>query len=290
MAGNSLVGKLMTTYRRSKFHNAKNGKLLASVLAKYVSLLPQKEIVKKIGDWKYHLDLTQVIDSSLFFTGSFEPNVELLLDQFLTPGMTAIDIGANIGYHTLRMAHHTQPGGLVYAIEPSPWAFQRLMRNLALNPSIDNVKACQIGLSEKELGNVSESFVSSYSLSDHSDQLDSTLVRMTSLDEFVISEHINKVHFIKMDVDGYEGKIITGGKQILKRDHPTIIFEITPSKLMKTGYDPFALLSCLTEFGYLLYTDDLLPIKKFAGFIENHQEDDSSMIFAKTGSLDNTNC
>jgi FkbM family methyltransferase len=52
--------------------------------------------------------------------------------------MTAVDIGANFGYHTFRMARAVGSEGKVIAMEPTGWAFSKLQRNMALN-SADNI-------------------------------------------------------------------------------------------------------------------------------------------------------
>jgi FkbM family methyltransferase len=285
MSVNDLVGKVMKVYRGSKFHNAKNGKMLMKLLHLWVTILPDKVVVKEIDNVKFNLDLNQEIDSSLYFSGTFEPLTESILERFIKPGMTTLDIGANIGYHTFRMARLAQPNGVVHAIEPTTWAIERLTKNSLLNPSLKNVKIHQIGFSDCHEGLVDSSFQSSYSLQgkDHLDFHEKILI--TCVDDFIDENRVKKVDFIKMDVDGFEGKIINGMKKTINRDHPIILFEITPSVLSSLGIEPQGFLMEFTRLNYSLYTDHLEAIPNINHFLDNHQGADSSMILAYPGSL-----
>lgn len=65
--------------------------------------------------------------------GEFEPHIRTLIRRYLRPGMVAVDVGANIGLHTLQMARAVGPQGRVYAVEPAPDNLKYLKRNIALN-------------------------------------------------------------------------------------------------------------------------------------------------------------
>lgn len=68
-----------------------------------------------------------------FQTGRWEPHVERCIRQFLRPGDTAIDIGANLGYFTAVMAQSVGAGGRVWSFEPVPPTFDRLRLSASLN-------------------------------------------------------------------------------------------------------------------------------------------------------------
>jgi hypothetical protein len=91
----------MRLYRASPLH-PRLGAGLARLLGMATRRIPSPQI-RLIDGIRWELDLREVIDASLFFSGSFEPRAERQIASHLGPGMTAIDVGANIGYHTLRI-------------------------------------------------------------------------------------------------------------------------------------------------------------------------------------------
>src|SRR4051812_5528651 len=95
--------------------------------------LPDKIQVGRRGvTWA--LDLNEGIDFSIFLLGSFEPSTVGTLQYLVRPGDVVLDIGANVGSHTLRLAQFVGTAGRVYAFEPTDYAFQKLQKNLTLNP------------------------------------------------------------------------------------------------------------------------------------------------------------
>src|ERR1700751_5151651 len=82
---------------------------------------------------RYHLDLNEGIDFSIYLLGAFEPGTQKTLQKLAKPGDVVFDIGANIGAHPLTIAQSVGRSGKVYAFEPADFAFAKLQRNLALN-------------------------------------------------------------------------------------------------------------------------------------------------------------
>ena len=60
---------------------------------------------------RYHLDLNEGIDFSIYLLGSFEPGTQRTLQKLVKPGDVVFDIGANIGAHTLSMAQSVGDSG-----------------------------------------------------------------------------------------------------------------------------------------------------------------------------------
>jgi tRNA G37 N-methylase Trm5 len=84
----------------------------------------------------YDLDLAQGIDFAIFLGNIYERQTKSALRKLVSPGSLVLDIGANIGAHTLHLAQLVGPGGRVMAFEPTDFAFRKLGRNLELNPSL----------------------------------------------------------------------------------------------------------------------------------------------------------
>ena len=92
-----------------------------------------KTIISTVNGIKYELDLSQSIDAHIHFFGYFEHDVTKCIAKFTKQTMTVLDIGANIGCHTLPLAHLVGNTGKVIAFEPMEWARKKLIRNCSLN-------------------------------------------------------------------------------------------------------------------------------------------------------------
>src|SRR5512145_1835082 len=65
--------------------------------------------------------------------GTYEPELQAALREFIKPGLTVYDVGANIGYVTLMLAHQTGSSGKVFAFEALPVNLERIQKNISLN-------------------------------------------------------------------------------------------------------------------------------------------------------------
>ena len=202
----------MRLYRASPLHPAL-GAALARLLGVATAHLPSPQI-RVVRGIRWELDLREVIDASLYFSGSFEPRAERAMGRHLGPGMTAIDVGANVGYHTLRMAIEVGPGGRVIAVEPASPVVTRLRRNLSLN-ELKNVEIVVAALGDHDLEAARLRLQSSYPLSGRGAS-EAVLVRVARLDSLVLERQLNRVDLIKIDVDGQEAKVLRGARDTLQ--------------------------------------------------------------------------
>lgn len=245
----------MKLYRRTPLHSEKIGKFLAHILHWATRSGGTEKKIKEINGIVFELDLDQVIDASLYYSDTFEENIESLIASSLKPGMVVMDIGANIGYHTFRMAKQVAPTGKVYAIEPTQRAFNRLLHNADLNPEIKNIRYLKYALSNSDLGTMPVTFESSYRLDDSRDA-DTELIEFLTLDSLSEREQIPHVDFIKIDVDGFESKIICGAQRLLSRiPAPTLLLEINPSEMARNGDNPEELSDVFINLGYKFQTE-----------------------------------
>src|SRR5271165_3132248 len=91
-------------------------------------------LVKRDGiAWR--LDLKEGIDFGIFL-GLYERSTTRAIRRWVRPGFIALDVGANIGTHTLELARQVGSMGKVFAFEPTFFAHSKLLRNLALNPNL----------------------------------------------------------------------------------------------------------------------------------------------------------
>jgi len=243
----ALIGFGMKAYRRSPLH-PRMGRHLAKLMAIVVRHPDSEPRLLEIDGITFEIDLREIIDASLYYSGTFEKEAEAIITDMLEPGMVAIDIGANFGYHTFRMSKGVGSEGQVLAIEPTTWAHDKLLRNAHLN-GMTNISYSKVGLSDVDAGDTEIAFVSSYRLSGESTSTVET-VRLTTLDTLVEELGLTRVDFIKLDVDGFEGKVLHGAARTLQKHLPALFFEISTSAMGANGDSAFELITWLESLGY----------------------------------------
>lgn len=194
------------------------------------------------GGIQWVLDLREGIDISIYLLGSFEHRTQRLYRKLITPGDTIFDIGANIGSHALPLARLVGAQGKVFAFEPTDFAYRKLLENIQMNPELKSrIVAHQFILTASSQSPVPPTFFASWPLTGSDEVHDKHGGRRVStsgaaaktVDEVVCQESINKVNFIKLDVDGYESFVLNGAIKTLERDHPKILLEVAPYLLLE---------------------------------------------------------
>jgi FkbM family methyltransferase len=205
----------------------------------------------------WQLDLSEGIDLSIYLFGRFERPVQRLIERYVKPGMIALDIGANVGAHALPMTVQVGPAGRVLAVEPTRWAYDRLVENRRLNPGLE-AALTPVHASLGRPGSQPAEFYASWNLKEQSNvhQRHRGALRPAdgaaplTLDGFVADMKLERLDFIKLDVDGAECDVLAGGRDTLARLRPMILFEFSPHVLEERGCDASTLLGLLTEHGY----------------------------------------
>ena len=210
---------------------------------------------------RWHLDLSEGIDFSIYLFGVFERSTAVTLQKLVNSGDVVFDIGANIGAHTLGLARSVGPAGRVFAFEPASFAFAKLRDNLALNPELEaRTHSRQILLASEPCGLAQREIYASWPLTEnssvhpkHRGRLAATLgASVDTLDHFAECEGIDRVNLIKMDVDGQELQVLRGGLRILKEFQPLLVMEISPYVHAEHNNSFSTFVSLLREAGYSL--------------------------------------
>jgi FkbM family methyltransferase len=241
--------------------------------------------------WLEGLQLTLIpgneTSRSVFVTGRYEPNEFCLLSRLLKPGMTFIDIGANLGLYTLFAAHRVGESGYVLAIEPSTREMQILKDNVEQN-ALGNVKLYPMALSDREsevellvasLQNSGHNTLGAFGYNtalDHKER-----VRTMPLDELVQSEKRDRVDVIKMDIEGAELAALRGAGDTLERYRPVVLLEVSDRALQHQSSKSADVLALLTRHRYRFFgfaVDTGLPTP-----LEPRKHFDSENIIAVSG-------
>ncbi|OGQ23332.1 MAG: hypothetical protein A3I05_05185 [Deltaproteobacteria bacterium RIFCSPLOWO2_02_FULL_44_10] len=208
-----------------------------------------------------------------FLKSPYENKMHETFNNVLKAGMSVVDIGAHIGLFSLIAGQKVGAEGHVYAFEPMPRCYELLQKNIQLY-NLNNVEAIQSIVTNKQ-GKTELWMDKYYSIlgSLHKDNLmnkgEKVEVDAITLDHFFLGtdSHERRIDIIKMNIQGAEGLVIDGAKQLLRSKGPTIFMEFWPFGLKKMGSDPEQLFDTLTGYGYQVYRihmDDasLKPMKK----------------------------
>lgn len=189
--------------------------------------------------------------------GQYEPAETRFMDLLATGAGTILDIGANIGWHTVRMAKR-HPQAHVHAFEPMPVSYRFLERNIAVNGVEQRVSCHNCGLAQQsgsfEFFAPSAGGVNA-SLRNVSQSSDAAVVIgvVLTLDQWLTSQNNIALDFIKCDVEGAELPVFLGGKETLRQHRPAVFSELLRKWSRPFGYHPNDLLAFFRELGYRCY-------------------------------------
>lgn len=257
--------------------STKNKIILASFISRFAVFIRSALGLNNIctvqrRDINWCLDLNEGIDLSIWLFGYFERKNLREYEKIIRHGDVVIDIGANIGSHTLPLAKLVGNGGTIIAIEPTNWAYQKLIHNLTLNPTLaTRVKPLHGFLLSNEQEKPAMEIYSSWPLNQNKQYLhklhcgspkgtEGAFIK--SLDSLVIELNLSKIDLIKLDVDGHELSVLKGMINVLSKFKPLIMMELAPYVLMDD--DEFSkLIDFITLLKYRIYALDTrspLPI------------------------------
>lgn len=207
----------------------------------YKYLNPKKLVLieTKYSNKMYVDSNDQGINQTLIMTGEYEKFESELFRQEVKPGMTVLDIGANIGYYTLLAAKLVGKKGKVYAFEPEPYNYSLLEKSIKIN-KYNNVIAFQKAVSNHS-GTIKLHLLkdmSTHRIYKTQDSISEIDIQAVNLDtEFKNNE--DKINIIKMDVEGAELIVLQSMNNILSQSKSLKIFiEFSPILITATGHSP----------------------------------------------------
>jgi FkbM family methyltransferase len=224
---------------------------------------PDKGIFSRRGI-TYELDLSQGIDFAIYLGGMFERHTAIALAELTEPSSLVLDIGANIGAHTLHLASLVGPQGRVMAFEPTDFAFRKLRRNLDLNPSLaPRVEAFHCFLTARDGSSVPNAIYSSWPLAVEAGlhakhlgrEMQTEQAQARSLDSILSERADRRVQLVKLDVDGFECDVLHGATALLRDVRPIFVMELAPYVLEERGASLDQLVSYFIPNGYLFYDE-----------------------------------
>ena len=168
------------------------------------------------------------VDERIYLYGVYEPAILDLIAKDLKEGGTFVDIGANIGHHSMFAASVVGNTGKVYSFEPIPRIYNQLLDSVHLNKFDNIVKAYNFALGEKdEVKNLylEPKNIGGSSLVEARGRNEKIEVKIAKGDDTLLN--LNKIDLIKIDVEGYEYEVLSGIKDSLTKYKPAIILEFS---------------------------------------------------------------
>lgn len=181
--------------------------------------------------------------------GEYSEAEVALFRQLVKPGQTVLDIGANIGAHTVPLAQLIGSGGRVLAFEPQRIPYYCLCANVVLN-NLTNVVCHQAAVGEMagtlpvpELDYQAEHNFGGLPLTDHDSTARTYGVPVLRIDDL----QLERCDLMKIDVEGMEREVLAGAADTIRRFRPILYVEDDRSE--KSA----ALRALLEDLGYKLY-------------------------------------
>jgi FkbM family methyltransferase len=198
-----------------------------------------------MGNFKIACDTSTWIGAKIVYTGDYEPSIKKVFKGQIRKGDVILDVGANIGFHTLYFAELTGINGKVIAFEPVPHNFEALVNNIRLN-SNQHIESHNIALSNRNeslkiAADVNSTNPGSFNLFD---QRGETTINCRIGDQLI---------GLKIDVVGYEAYVIEGLINTITENRPKIIFEFDHHYHQKTGLTNTFIFDILMQLGYIFY-------------------------------------
>lgn len=177
----------------------------------------------------------------------FEAGPIAKLQAYVPEGACVIDVGANVGFFTLRFAHWVGPQGRVIAIEPEDVNFVELTRRISAQTLSDRI-TIHHAAADRTKGEA-RLVVNKDHPGDHQLGDDGIPVHTVTLDGLLASED-RAPALIKIDVQGAEMRVLAGAETVLNLYRPVLFIEVDPGALGRFGTSTDALLAFLARLGY----------------------------------------
>jgi FkbM family methyltransferase len=173
--------------------------------------------------------------------------------RYVRDDYNCIDIGANVGLMTLYIADYCTSGRII-SVEPNRAVFGALQNTIRAN-GIGNAVAVNVAINDRD-GEVRFAEDSAYG---HIDPSGSAVLEGITLTTLLQQCRMDRVDFIKIDVEGYEPILIRSALDLIKRDKPLVFLEFNSWSLIANGEQPLHFLEWLLQTFAHLYVVTYRP-------------------------------
>lgn len=169
------------------------------------------------------------------------------IGKYIKNPEVCFDIGANYGVYSFYLSKKF-PNSKIYSFEPYSRSFY-ILRKIKKRFNLQNIfpKRLALGNKNEKMKIWVHDFEDAMATISKNKGED---VVMVKLDDFVKKNKINKIDFIKIDVEGFEKNIIDGGMKTIKEFKPVILMEIVETLLKKFNSTPKEIIKMMERLGY----------------------------------------
>jgi FkbM family methyltransferase len=192
----------------------------------------------------------------IYYGVGYEPEVTSVVSKLVKPDHVVFDVGTNFGWYTTLFVPIVGSNGQTHSFEPSPKTLELLHTNLDLNNCTDRVIVNPIAIGDE----VSTAKIHVFNKRSHSfaslsplGETDYTTfeVPLTTLDLYMSQHGIEKIDFIKIDVEGSELAVLKGSPNLFQSPMaPPMLIEINNATYSSFGYSATQIWDQLSEYGY----------------------------------------
>jgi FkbM family methyltransferase len=205
------------------------------------------------------LDPYDFVSSGIMATGTWEPETWRALKRHLPVGGTFVDVGAHIGWYSLKAAKVVGPAGRVIAVEPNRDTLVTLRDNIRASGAGAVIVVAPVACADAETtlnfyasprSNTGESSLSLANASQEGPPTASYQVRARRLDDVLREAGVTRVDAVKIDVEGAEFLVLKGAVDTLRRYHPALSVELLDPGLKEMGTSVQEVTAFLRAQGY----------------------------------------
>jgi FkbM family methyltransferase len=205
------------------------------------------------------LDPYDYVSRHLLLDGSWEKENWDRIETNLPTDGVFVDVGAHIGYYSLKAAHKVGSNGRVIAVEPNPETLKKLRANLDASKALKIVQVAPFACSDKEAdleffaaprSNTGESSLARNNATQEGNDVKTYQVHARPLDDILEEAGVKRVDTIKIDVEGADFMVLKGAERTINRFHPVIYVETIDRHLKEMGSSVAELKSWVLAHGY----------------------------------------
>lgn len=201
------------------------------------------------------LDLSDWSQRETWFLARYHDlGTQLAIDRYVRPGDRVVDVGANIGMLTLHGSARVGPAGIVDSFDPNPDCCERIRAALKRN-QISNVRLHPLGLSDAP-GRLTLSVLENHSgmgtlapVDERAFVTDKVEVPVLVGDDILLEDE-KRIAMIKIDVEGFEVRVLRGLVKTLQKFRPVVTTELIPQWLERAGSSVAELVTLMRDLGY----------------------------------------
>jgi FkbM family methyltransferase len=197
------------------------------------------------------------IDACIRESSVFEKNSTNIIRTLVKHGGIVLDIGANIGYYSVIMSKLVGIDGKVICFEPTMHYRDVLKKNIEIN-NLNNIEVFSFGLSNRKQEMEISIGASSATLHEPEETINNKkreIVYLRTLDECISDMNIDRIDFIKIDVDGHEPAFLEGAIKSIEKYSPVILLEVNHLNYIESDICAWDFYDSLIEQGFYVYSE-----------------------------------